>query len=46
VAQQEKMWMKKSLKHPSLAQQHGFGPAIFHKMLRLVKGTAELNTCC
>jgi hypothetical protein len=32
-------------KHASLAQQNGFGPAFFHRMLRLVKGTAEPNTC-
>ncbi len=29
-------------KHAGLAQQNGFGPAFFHRMLRLVKGTAEL----
>ncbi len=32
-------------KHASLAQQNGFGPAFFHRMLRLVKGTSEPNTC-
>jgi hypothetical protein len=29
-------------KYAGLAQQNGFGPAFFHTMLRLVKGTAEL----
>jgi hypothetical protein len=34
-------------KHVGLAQQNGFGPAFFHRMmLRLVKGIAEHNTCC
>ncbi len=30
-------------KHAGLALQNGFGPASFHRMLRLVKGTAEPN---
>ncbi len=25
---------------------HGFGPAILHRMLRPVKGTAKPNICC
>jgi hypothetical protein len=32
-------------KHAILAQQNGFGPAILHMMLRLVKGIAKPNTC-
>jgi hypothetical protein len=31
-------------KHAGLAQQNGFGPAFWHTMLRLVKGTAKLLT--
>jgi hypothetical protein len=30
-------------KHAGLALQNGFGPASSHRMLRLVKGTAEPN---
>jgi len=33
-------------KHAPLSQQNGFGPAFLHMMLRLVKGTAKLNTSC
>jgi len=33
---------EEKLKHAGLAQQNGFGPAFFQRMLRLVKGTAEL----
>jgi hypothetical protein len=29
----------------SLAQQNGLGLAFLHNLLRLVKGTAKLNTC-
>ncbi len=32
--------------HASLAEQNAFGPTFSHRMLRLVKGTAEPNTCC
>jgi hypothetical protein len=32
--------------HASLAEQNGFGPTFSHRMLRLVEGTAEPNTCC
>jgi hypothetical protein len=32
-------------KHAGLAQQNGFVPAFLHRMLRLPKGTAKLNTC-
>jgi hypothetical protein len=40
-------WMKKTQNtHCGLAQQNGFGPAFFHRMLRLVKGMAEPNTSC
>jgi hypothetical protein len=28
-------------KHVSLAQQNSFGPAFFHEILRLLKGTAK-----
>jgi hypothetical protein len=35
-----------SEKHAGLAQQNGFGPAFWHTMLRLVKGTAKPNVCC
>ncbi len=31
-------------KHAGLAQQNGFGWAFLHSLLRLVKGTAKLNT--
>jgi hypothetical protein len=31
--------------HASLAEQNAFGPTFSHRMLRLVKGTAEPNTC-
>jgi hypothetical protein len=30
-------------KHAGLALQNGFGPASFHRMLRLLEGTAEPN---
>ncbi len=30
--------------HAGLAQQNGFGPAFFHILLRLVKGTTKPNT--
>jgi hypothetical protein len=33
---------EEKLKHAGLAQQNGFGTAFFHRMLRLVKGTAKL----
>jgi hypothetical protein len=33
-------------KHASLAQLNGFDAAFLHRMLRLAKGTAKLNTCC
>jgi hypothetical protein len=29
----------------SLAQQNGLGLAFLHNLLRLLKGTAKLNTC-
>jgi hypothetical protein len=32
-------------KYAGLAQQNGFVPALLHRMLRLPKGTAKLNTC-
>jgi hypothetical protein len=32
-------------KHAGLAQQNGFIPAFLHRMLRLPKGAAKLNTC-
>jgi hypothetical protein len=31
-------------KHVNLAQQNGCGPAFFQSFLRVVKGTANLNT--
>jgi hypothetical protein len=33
-------------KHAGLVQQNGFGPAFFHSMQLLVKGTTKRNTCC
>jgi hypothetical protein len=33
-------------KHAGWVQQNGFSPAFFHRMLRLVKGTAEPYTYC
>jgi len=36
--------MMKSEKHARLAQQNGFGLAILHSVLRLIKGTALWNT--
>jgi hypothetical protein len=43
------MWLSKikldseKLKHTIFAQQNGFGPTLFHKMLSLVKGTVQCN---
>jgi hypothetical protein len=31
------------LKHTIFAQQNGFGPTLFHKMLSLVRGTVQPN---
>jgi hypothetical protein len=36
---------EKKSKHVSLAQQNGFGPGILQSVLRLVKSTANPNTC-
>ncbi len=32
-------------KHANLANRNAFGPAFFHCLLRLVKGTAKPCTC-